>query len=346
MTNEFTADELREITRAARVFSPGFSEEQFQSLTELQARLAHSGYPEAVSGLVELEKEKGVHLSQALETHDRLLQENAELERKVAARRAELDTLETQLRETQEKCQGVGEATEHAKAQLQDVRREQERDEKELSAFGEKAARERQRIDQELAEYRRKADVAEEDITTCARVKKEVARYGYTVELALGLAQEFAGYGDAPERLAEALKKHGELTSHLAALEADMKTLGENRRHLEGMLSRLGEERVQHEMVLSQLEAEIAEKGELVGSYHRYVHLRSLIEYVGDSNHLTFHHCMWCGALFWVLRPGNVPSSIHKSAHGAALPLLTLIRMPMLLWPSHPAHLSSYYRED
>ncbi len=72
MANEFTAEELKEVIRAARIFNPGFSEEQFQSLTELEARLTDSGYLETVSGLLRLERETGVPLSQVFETRDRL----------------------------------------------------------------------------------------------------------------------------------------------------------------------------------------------------------------------------------------------------------------------------------
>ncbi len=105
------------------------------------------------------------------------------------------------------------------------------------------------------------------------------------------------------------------------------------------------EERAQHEALLSQLKAEIAEKGELVGFYHRYVHLQSLIEYLGTSNHLTFHHCMWCGALFWVLRTGSVPSSIYKCPW-CSLALVEADKKPMRLWTSRLAHRLSCYRED
>jgi len=312
MADEFTAEKLKEVIRAARIFNPGFSEEQFQSLTELEARLADSGYLETVSGLQKIEKETGVSLSQVLETYGRLLGENEELEQKVARSNTELEGLEGRLRATEEKHQGVVTATQDATTQLEELRHEKEREEKELAAFKKKAARERERIDEELAEYRRRADVTEAEVAVAGQVKTEVTRHGFSLELALGIAAEFAGYTNARERLAEALKKHGKLTGYLAALETDIKSLGENRRNFEGTLSRLREERAQHEMVLSQLKTEIAEKGELVGFYHRYVHLRSLIEYLGSSSHLTFHHCMWCGALFWVLRPGSVPSNIYK----------------------------------
>lgn len=312
MADEFTVEELKEIVRAARIFNPGFSEEQFQSLTELEARLADSGYLETVSGLLKLEKETGVPLNQIFETRDRLLQENEELEQKVARYNTELEELEGRLRATEEKYREVVRAIQDAAKRLEELRREQAREEKELAAFKKKAARERERIDEELAEYRQRADVTEAEVATAGQVKAEVTRHGFTLELAFGLAQEFAGYTNARERLAEALKKQEKLTDYLAALEADIKTLSENRRRMEDILSRLAKEQDQQEIVLSQLKAEIAEKGELVGFYHRYVHLRPLIEYLSASNHLTFHHCVWCGALFWVLRPGNVPSSTYK----------------------------------
>ena len=85
MTNEFTAYELKEIIRVAFIFNPSFSEEQFQSLIELERRVGDPGYLETISGLMKLEKETGVPLSQVFETRDRLLQENEELEQKVAA---------------------------------------------------------------------------------------------------------------------------------------------------------------------------------------------------------------------------------------------------------------------
>ncbi len=99
MTHEFTAEELKEVIRSARTFNSGFSEKQLASIVELQARLADSGYLEALSGLVILEREKGVSLNQALEIHNQLLQENEKLERKVTAQRLELETLQDRVKE-------------------------------------------------------------------------------------------------------------------------------------------------------------------------------------------------------------------------------------------------------
>jgi len=310
--NEFTAEELKEVIRAARVFNPGFSEEQFESLVEMERHIGDPSYLDTVTGLRKLEGEKGMPLSQALETHDRLLRENEELGQKVVAHNMELEALDRRLRETEEKHREVFMTVEDATRQLDELTRRQAIEEKGLAALKKKAAREKQRIDEELAEYRHKADVSEAEVATAGQIKAEVTRHGFTLELVLSMAAEFAGYADACERLAETLKKYGKLTSYLAALETEINTFKNNQRHMEGILSRLAEERAQHEAVLSQVKAEIAEKGKLVGFYHRYVHLRPLIEYLGSSDYLTFHHCMWCGALFWVLRPGNVVSGTYK----------------------------------
>jgi phytoene/squalene synthetase len=107
MANEFTAEELEEVIRAARVFNPGFSDEQFQSLVEFERHVGDSGYLETVKGLERLEKETGIPLSQALEAHNRLLRENEALENKVAAHNAKLEAVKEHLRATEEKHQEV-----------------------------------------------------------------------------------------------------------------------------------------------------------------------------------------------------------------------------------------------
>jgi hypothetical protein len=47
MELELTPDQIKQITRAARVLAPGFTEEELQWLMECQPRLADSGVCEA-----------------------------------------------------------------------------------------------------------------------------------------------------------------------------------------------------------------------------------------------------------------------------------------------------------
>jgi rubrerythrin len=251
-------------------------------------------------------------LSQALETHGRLLHKNEELKRKLAAQNAELEAQRKHQETIQQRCQELTKTVQDAVAQVEKLRQQKENEEKALTALRRKVAREKTRITEELAEYRRKVDVTEAEIVAAGKVKAEVARHGFSLELALGIASEFAAYTDARERLAEALEKCGKLTSYLTTLETNVKSLEDNQRDIESILSRLERERAQYEMLLSQLKAEISEKTDLVGFYHRYAHLQPLIEYLASSDYLTFHHCLWCGALFWVIRPGGMAASRYK----------------------------------
>ncbi len=313
MNRDLTAEELKEVIRAARVFSPGFGESELQGIAELQRRLKDSGDLETVRAVSRLESERGIPLSQALETYDHLVRENVELEKKVAAHRASLERFEGILREIEARRRELVEANKRAVSELEKLRRQHEKDQKELEDFRAKATLERQRIEEELVEDRRKADVTEKEIATAGQLKQEVTRHGFSLELVLALAEEFGG-DNAREKLAEELKKHGKLTGYLCGIEADIKRYEEGRRQLEGLLSRLGAERDRQEETLLQLNAEVTEKGELVSFYHRYVHLRPLMEYLGGWEQVTFHHCLWCGALLWVLRPGKVRSSAYKCA--------------------------------
>lgn len=314
MNRDLTAEELKEVIRAARVFSPGFGESELQGIAELQRRLKDSGYLETVRAVSRLESERGIPLSQALETYDHLVLENVELEKKVAAHRASLERFEGILREAGERHRQLAEANERAVSELKELRRQHERDQKELEDFRKKAAVDRQHIDEELVENRRKADVTEKETATAGQLKQEVTKHGFSLELVLGLAQEFGGHDNARKKLAEELNKHGKLTSYLSGLEAEIKRHEEGRHQLEGLLSRLGAERDRQEATLLQLNVEITEKGELVSFYHRYIHLRPLMEYLGGWDQVTFHHCLWCGAIFWVLCPGKVRSSAYKCA--------------------------------
>lgn len=311
MTYEFTAVELKEVIRSARAINPGLDEKQVQSLVELQVRLADSGYLEAVDGLIKLEKETGAHFSQAMERHCQLLKESEKLEKKIATQHHELEILQFRVKEMEEKLRAVLKDAEQATEQLRGVKQELEREEMQLEDYRQHATIERHHLDEDVATCRRKVQIAEKEIVTASQIKREVAKHGFSLELAMGLAHEFAGYGDAKERLAEVLKKDGKLTNYLVTLEGKTKTLEENHLQMEEILSQQAAERDQHKAILSRLKGEIAEKNDIVSFYHRFVHMRKLMEYAGTSN-LTFHHCVWCGALFWILKPGGMPVSVYK----------------------------------
>ncbi len=282
MIDEFTPEELKEVIRAARIFNPGFGEEQFESLIELETRLTESGYLETVSGLWKLEKETGVPLSQVLETRERLLRENEELRQKVIARNTELEALEGRLKAVEQKYREVVRAVQDATTRLEELRRARAREEREHAAFQRKAAMERQRIDEELAECRRKVNVNKEEVVAAGQIKAEVEKHGFTLELALSVAGEFAGYGDASERLAAGLKKEGSLTRYSKELE----DWGNGRRvallsemsRLEAQNRQLEEERLKLQTGLAQLRVDEAVEQELRQFYHRFGGLGGVLE--------------------------------------------------------------------
>ena len=132
MEDRFSPEEISQIVRAARVWAPGFTQEQLQELINSQCHLAHSGFCEAAWGMVRLEQERGTPCTEALDACEHLLEEKAELEQKVVNFRATLEEVAGNIRQAQDNLHQLEEATKRAKA-------EREREERELAAFKGKA---------------------------------------------------------------------------------------------------------------------------------------------------------------------------------------------------------------
>lgn len=210
MKPEFSPEEINEIVRAARVWAPGFTQEQLQELVNSQHHLADSEFCEATWGMVRQQQEKGIPYTQALDRYEQLLQDNAELEQKAAGLQEKLAALEGKVRQAQDRLQQLEEATEQAKA-------ERERVEKELVAFKKKTEKEKRRIDRDLEQCRQEANVSKEEITASGELKEQLASRGFAIEFTLDLCQEFVGHENAREELAKVLKEHQTLTNYIAA---------------------------------------------------------------------------------------------------------------------------------
>ena len=98
MDNEFTADEIRDAVRMARVHCPGFSEDDFESLMELERRITDSGYLEAVLGLIRLEEEKGISCTEALDACEKLIKQKTKLEQEISALKQRSNDLLAQIK--------------------------------------------------------------------------------------------------------------------------------------------------------------------------------------------------------------------------------------------------------
>lgn len=302
MERELSAEEVTQIIRTARVLAPGFSEEQFGLLVNAQEHLRDSGLCEAAWGMVRLEQEMGIPCTEAVDAYPQLLQNNSELEQKVADREAKLETVEGNVRQAQGRLHQLEEATKKAKAQ-------REREERELAAFKRKATKEKRAIEKELERCRQEANVTREQIATAGKLNVEVGKHGFSLDLALGVAQEFAGYEDIRDKLAEGLKRGLTLTKYneqaeerKTALEADVKGLEESRHQLGSNLS--------------QLRADVAFEKKLGGFYHRYQGVSVLMDQLASWRGIFFVRCgnptyaatsvlnrSTRGARFWTEKP-------------------------------------------
>jgi len=83
MNRKFTVEEIRDSVRTGRVHCPGFTEDMFESLMELERRIADSGYLEVIQGMLRLEEEKGVSCTEALDACGKLQEQKTRLEREV-----------------------------------------------------------------------------------------------------------------------------------------------------------------------------------------------------------------------------------------------------------------------
>jgi len=124
MNQEFTADDIRDAARMARVHCPGFSEDTFESLMELEKRIADSGYLDAVLGLLRLEEEKGVSCTEALDVYEELLKQKTELERRVPDLQERAEGLVAQIRQANGECEQLKKAIAQARQELAQIREE------------------------------------------------------------------------------------------------------------------------------------------------------------------------------------------------------------------------------
>jgi len=326
---EFTAEEIREAVRTARLYSPGLTAKQLEGAVELQKRLADSGYLEAVHAVARLEKEEGVLCTEALDACRQLLQEKAELEQRVGDFEARLETLKSKIREAGDRQREVEEATERAKGELLAVQAELQKGERELSAFRKKADKQKGCIDKEVEEYRQKANATREEITGASKLKEQLASLGFSIEFALDLCQEFVGRENAKEELAKAIEEHGTLIKSNAALieqgkaqkealESELNELKSEKDRREAEIKNFEQARHQLENILGQLQADVAHEEELRRFYYRYYGREGLLECLASWDQIFFLRCnnplsalagvfdrSAAGAHFWTDKPAT-----------------------------------------
>jgi chromosome segregation ATPase len=258
---------------------------------ELGRCLADSGYLEAVRGLSRLEEEEGVPCTQALDQYQQLLHDMAQKEAELSNLRERLVAQQDKNREAEKQHEQLKKAIEEAKQELRAIQTKRQKEEKELTAFKKRAAREKQDIDEEVEEYRQKANVTKEEAVIAGQVKAQVESYGFSLELVLDLSQEFVGHENAREELARAIQKHGTLTKSNTALieqgEAQKKALESE----QAKVRSLEVTHAQLQGVISQFQADIAHEEELRRFYHRYQSASWLMEYFASWREIYFMRC-------------------------------------------------------
>ena len=295
MEHEFTTEEIRDAAKAARVYCPGFTEDMFESLMELERRIADSGYLEAVLGLLRLEEEKGISCTEALDACEKLTKRKTELERLVPDLEKREESLAAHIKQSNVESEKVKNDIAKARQELEQIRNEYTVAEKKLEASNRKAEREKQRIEKEVEECYQKANVTKEEIMTAGKVKAEVESHGFTLELVLDISKEFAGYKNVREKLAEGLKEHGSLDKYLDNLaDWDNKERAKIMAELFSLESQkkgLNNENMRLENVLSQLQADIAGEEELRHFHYRYAGYSWLLEKLAKWEQVYFMRC-------------------------------------------------------
>jgi len=224
------------------------------------------------------------------------------LETEVARLKQKLLAQQTANREAEGRYQQVIEAAQQAKKELAEVKAEREREERLLAVFRGKAEREKKRIDQEIEEHQRQANVTEQEVATAGQLKAVVEGCGFSLELMLGLSGEFAGYEDAREKLAEELKKYRTLTGYVTAMEeqaeaqklalkSELANLQSQRNREQAQVNSLEETRHYLENIISQLQADVATEEELRKFYRRYQGVSGLMECLASWEQIIFLRC-------------------------------------------------------
>ncbi len=309
MEDEFSPEQINQIARVARVWAPGFTEDQLQSLIDTQHHLSNSGFYEAVWGMVRLEKEKGIACAEALDAFKKLLSDKRRLEADVASLDEKLALRQKENQQIEQKHRQMIEAVAQARSELEEVKAEREKEERQVAALQKKAEKEKERLDRELEEYRQEANVTKEETASASRLKVEVEKHGFSLDLALGLAQEFAGCEDIRDELAEGLKEGLILTRY-------NEEAAEQKEILQSDINGLTAECQQLTSNLSQLRVDVALEEEMRRFYHRYQGAGVLMDQLATWKNIYFVRCnnpfyaltgafarSTAGARFWTEKP-------------------------------------------
>jgi hypothetical protein len=295
MEFEPNQEELGQVLQAMRVLLPNVDNEKLQSLLAAQENLSSAGFLEAVWGVVRLQQETGIDLTQAMDKYQQLLRRNEKLVR-------EQETLKKKCKEFEEIQKHLLINVTAAKEELEATRSNVDQGKKELTALAARAESEKKQIEAGLEECRQKANVNEEEIKTAGSLKTKVKRSGFSLETMLALVREFARYQDARERLVEALEQEGSLTKRISSLEEESKEkenaltleiaqLSSRKSEKEDELKSLKNICHQWELNLKQLQSDVHEEQRLRQFMVRYQANSRLLDCLAGWKQVLFLRC-------------------------------------------------------
>jgi len=302
METEITAEELGQIVRAARVLSTDFSEEQIQSLSYTWQRLADSGFLDAVWGMTRLQQEQGTSCSEALDANKALLKNMESQESRLAVLKEKVTQEHNKHNEATKVHQQLVVKINTSKDELQATQTAIQKEQEQLSSFKEKAEKERKRIEKGLEQCKKNTGITAGEIAAAGQLKIKAEKSGFSLETMLGLAEEFASYQDARDRLAEVLKTGQTLTEYISTLEqkseekkrdiaAEIEQLVSQRNSEQSRVNELQKTCHKLEISLAQFNTDVDEEQELRQFYVRYSPLSDLLEYLVTWRQVYFLRC-------------------------------------------------------
>lgn len=309
MDQEFTAEEIKDAARTARIYCPGFSEEKFESLMEIERRVDESGYLEAIQGLLRLEEEKGIPCTEALDACEKLMEQKTRLEqqvttleKRVTALKKGEESLMAQIRQANGDYDQVKKATAKAEQELAQIRGKYAATEKKLEAFNKRTEKRKQRIGKEVENCRKQANVTKEEVIIAGKIKADADNRGLNLELVLNISQELAAHKDASKQFIIGIQKHNSLTKYLKELDewvekrraevtSNMSNLRSQQGQIQAQVNALEETRRGIENIITQLQADVAAEEELRRFYWRYQGSAGLLECLASREQLIFMRC-------------------------------------------------------
>ena len=315
MEEKYTIDQINLIVKQAQITAPSFSLEQYQDLVQSQADFSKAGFCEASWAVTQLHKEKDILYEEVVAAIEELLHQKAQLERSVG----KLEVEQTQLQEANHQAQATLQQTRAEIRQTQkDLRifkTQQQQAEEGLRTFQAEAENEKKRLHQELESFREQTIVTQTEIDLARKLKTELQKHDFGLELALNLCTEFSKYENPSDKLGENLQKVGSLRKYLISLsewgesqkkayQVQIQSLEGNCHKLETILSQHDAKYRDRETKFFLLNHQINEKSDILSFYQSYLPLRAIIDYLGK--HTTgFYFCNWCGARYWMLNSGH-----------------------------------------